>query len=177
VLFRSPLSFTHATTSGNLQRENVQLLVQQMYRDIGVDMVIANRRTAELFGTYEQNGVWSHGEYEMGGWSHGLRVPDPEVSARYLCSEIASDTNRAGSQWYHFCNPEVDDLLRQQQQEFDADRRTELIMQAQELIHEEAYQIYLYTQTANYSVRAELQNFVLHPFANFYWNPHEWEWA
>jgi peptide/nickel transport system substrate-binding protein len=171
------LSFTHATTSGNLQRENVQLLVQQMYRDVGVEMVIANRRTAELFGTYEQNGVWSHGEYEMGGWSHGLRVPDPEVSARYLCREIASESNRSGSQWYHYCNSEVDTLLLAQQQEFDAEKRKQMIFQVQELIHEDAYQIYLYTQTANYSVSAGLKNFVLHPFANFYWNPQEWEWA
>ena len=22
-----------------------------------------------------------------------------------------------------------------------------------------------------------LQNFTLHPFQNFYWNPQEWEWA
>lgn len=173
----TPLSFTHATTSGNLQRENVQLLVQQMFRDVGVDMVIDNSRTPELFGTYEQNGVWSHGDYQMGGWSHGLRVPDPEVSSRYLCREIASEENRAGSQWYRYCNPSVDELLLAQQQEFDMERRRELIFQVQELVHEDAYQIYLYAQTSNYSVRAELQNFVLHPFANFYWNPQEWEWA
>ncbi len=36
--------------------------------------------------------------------------------------------------------------------------------------------IYLYAAPLIYTARAELQNFVLHPFANFYWNPHEWEW-
>ena len=173
----APLSFTHATTSGNLQRENVQLLVQQMFLDVGVEMVIDNSRTPELFGTYEQNGVWSHGDYQMGGWSHGLRVPDPEVSSRYLCSEIASDDNRSGSQWYHYCNPAVDELLLAQQQEFDMDARREMIFEVQDIVHEDAYQIYLYAQTANYAVQAELKNFVLHPFANFYWNPQEWEWA
>jgi len=173
----TPLSFRHSTTSGNLQRENVQLLVQQMLREVGVDMVIDNKRTAELFGTYEQNGIWSHGEYEMGGWSHGLRVPDPEVSNRYLCSEIASADNPAGSQWYHYCNPEVDELLLAQAQEFDAEQREEIILRIQEILHEDAYHLYLFAVPLTYAVRSDLQNFVLHPFANFYFNPQEWEWA
>jgi peptide/nickel transport system substrate-binding protein len=169
------LSFTHATTSGNLLRENVQLVVQQMFADVGVEMVIANQRSTDLFGTYQQGGVWSRGAYEMGGWSHGLRVPDPEISNRFLCSQIASETNLTGSQWKRYCNPEVDALLEQQALTFDADERLQLLYRVQEIIHDDAFHIFLYSGTAVYSVASELRNFVLHPFANFYYNPHEWE--
>jgi peptide/nickel transport system substrate-binding protein len=171
------LSFKHATTVGNLQRENVQLLVQQMFKDVGVEMVIENKRTAELFGTFQQNGVWSHGTYEMGGWSHGLRVPDPEVSSRYLCREIATASNPAGAQWYHYCNPEVDKLLLEQAKEFDAEKRKATLLRVQEILHDDAYWIWLYRVPLHYTARSEIKNFVLHPFANFYFNPHEWEWA
>jgi peptide/nickel transport system substrate-binding protein len=169
-------SFTHLTWSGNLQRANTQLIVQQMMKDCGVDMKLETRRSAELFGTWEQNGVWSHGEYQMGGWAHSLRVPDPEVSNRFLCSEVASEENPAGSQWYRYCNPEVDALLLAQANELDPAARTELLHQAQELIHADAYTIFLFRSNSIYTARAELQNFVLHPFANFYWNPQEWAW-
>jgi peptide/nickel transport system substrate-binding protein len=171
------LSFSHKTTTGNQLRENVQLLVQQMFLDVGVEMKIENQRVADLFGTWEQGGQWSRGEYQMGGWSQGLRSPDPEVSNRYLCSEIASEENPAGSQWYRYCNPEVDDLLNQQAATFDLEERRRLIFQIQEILHEEAYWIWLYAAEAIYTAPAALQNFVLHPFANFYWNPQEWEWA
>lgn len=169
------LSFTHATTSGNLLRENVQLVVQQMLADVGVEMVIANQRSSDLFGTWQQGGVWSRGVYEMGGWSHGLRVPDPEISARFLCEEVASEQNLSGSQWKRYCNPEVDRLLREQAVTLDADERMELLLRVQEILHEDAYHIYLYSGTAVYTVVDDLQNFVLHPFANFYFNPHEWD--
>jgi peptide/nickel transport system substrate-binding protein len=169
------LSFTHATTSGNLLRENVQLVIQQMFSDVGVDMVIQNQRSSDLFGTWQQGGVWSRGAYEMGGWSHGLRVPDPEISARFLCGEVASEDNVSGSQWKRYCNPEVDRLLQQQAVTLDADERTELLLRVQEILHEDAYHIYLYSPPAVYTVVSELQNFVLHPFANFYFNPHEWD--
>jgi peptide/nickel transport system substrate-binding protein len=171
------LSFSHKTTSGNQLRENVQLLVQQNFLDVGVEMVIENQRTSDLFGTWEQGGQWSRGDYEMGGWSHGLRVPDPEVSNRYLCSEIASEENAAGSQWYRYCNPEVDELLNQQASTFDPEERTQLIFQVQEILNDEAYWIWLYSAATIYTASAALQNFVLHPFANFYWNPQEWSWA
>ena len=114
----------------------------------------------------------------MGLWSHGLRVPDPEVSNRYLCSEIASEENPAGSQWYHYCNPEVDELLNEQASTFDPEKRKEIIFQIQEILNEDAYWICLYSAPTRSTPRPlHLQNFILHPFQNFYWNPQEWEWA
>ena len=171
------LSFRNSTIVGSTTWENIQLLLQQMFKDIGAEMVIDNARTADLFGTWQQGGRWSHGDYDMGLWSHGLRVPDPEVSNRYLCSEIASEENPAGSQWYHYCNPEVDELLQEQASTLDPERRTEIIFQIQEILNEDAYWIYLYAANQIYSAPANLQNFILHPFQNFYWNPQEWEWA
>jgi peptide/nickel transport system substrate-binding protein len=171
------LSFRNSTIVGSTTRENVQLLLQQMFKDIGVEMVIDNARDADLFGTWQQGGRWSHGEYDMGLWSHGLRVPDPEVSNRYLCSEIASEENPSGSQWYHYCNPEVDDLLHEQASTFDVEARKALIFQIQEILNEDAYWIYLHSANQIYSAPANLNNFTLHPFQNFYWNPQEWEWA
>lgn len=170
----TPLRFTHRTTSGVLQREQVQLLVQQMFREIGADMVIENRRTAELFGTWDQNGTWSHGDYEMGGWSHGLRVPDPEISNRFLCSEIASADNPSGSQWHRYCNPEVDASLLAAQTEFDDATRTALIMEAQRLMHEDAYALYLFATGRHYGVSTRIENFELRPFTLWFGNIHEW---
>ncbi len=168
------LSFTHRTTSGVLQREQVQLLVQQMFKEIGAEMVIENRRTAELFGTWDQNGTWSHGDYEMGGWSHGLRVPDPEISNRFLCAEIASEANPGGSQWHRYCNPEVDSLLLAAQTEFDDAERTRLIMEAQRIMHEDAYALYLFATGRHYGVSTRIENFELRPFTLWYGNIHEW---
>ncbi|MBV7332427.1 hypothetical protein KFU94_30210 [Chloroflexi bacterium TSY] len=169
------LSFTHATTSGVLQREQVQLLVQQMLKDVGVEMVIENRRTAELFGTWDQNGVWSHGGYEMGGWSHGLRAPDPEISNRFLCNEIATPDNPGGAQWHRYCNPAVDELLIAAQTEFDEETRNALIFEAQKIMHEDAYAIYLFATGRHYGVNVAIENFELRPFTVWYGNIQEWD--
>ena len=170
----TPFAFLHLTWCGASQQADMQLFAQQMLKEVGIDMAVDCRRSAELFGTWSQNGVWSHGEFQMAGWVHGLRTPDPEISNRYLCSEIASEENSAGSQWHRYCNPAVDELLLAQAQEFDAEKRTELLFQAQELMHEDAYMIYPFSAPGVYAIRAEVQNMVVHPFAALYWNTHEW---
>ena len=168
------LSFTHATTVGNLQRENVQLIVQQMFKEVGVEMVIENR--PDLFGSWALGGVWARGNYDMGGWSHSLKLADPDISTRFLCSAIPSESNPSGPQWHHYCNPEVDELLIAQAQEFDPEKRKDMFYRIQEIYHEDAYAIYLFRPLTIYTAREELKNFVLHPWAHFHWNPQEWEW-
>jgi peptide/nickel transport system substrate-binding protein len=147
-----------------------------MLKDVGIDMEVDCRRSAELFGTWGQGGVWSHGEFQMAGWVHGLRAPDPEISSRLLCSEIASEDNPAGAQWHRYCNPEVDELLQAQAQEFDPQKRTEILYEVQEIMHEDAYIIYLFQSPSVYTVRDDLENVFIHPFAKLYWNPQDWEW-
>jgi len=172
----TPFSFVHMTTVGNLQRENVQLMVQQMFKDVGVEMVIENLRPADLFGGWDSGGRWVRGDFQMGGWSHGLRRPDPDISNRFLCSEVASEENPAGAQWHRYCNPEVDELLVAQAQEFDPEERKQIFYQVQETLHDEAYWIMLFGAVSIYTVNNDLKNVVLHPWCNYYWNPQEWDW-
>src|SRR6266851_9445328 len=55
------LAFDHTTTSGSQLRENVQLLIQQNFKDVGVEMNIKNQPTDQLFGSYAAGGVWARG--------------------------------------------------------------------------------------------------------------------
>ena len=172
----TPMSFVHTTTTESQQRENVQLVVQQMFKDIGVDMQIENRQSAILFTTWDQGGGWSHGDYEMAGWADSIRTPEPEASQRFLCSQIASEENPGGAQWMRYCNPEVDELLLAQQTEFDPAKRRELLWQAQQLIHDDAYTIHLFRTLTDLAADAELQHLENRPYVAFVGNIEELEW-
>ena len=82
------LSFTHGVTSGNQLRENVQLLVQDNFKQIGAEMVIANNRSDTVFGSWAAGGILARGDYEMHGFSYPLTHPDPtSASASPATSE------------------------------------------------------------------------------------------
>jgi peptide/nickel transport system substrate-binding protein len=153
----------------------VQLFVQRNLNDIGVEMKIANVALATAFASYQAGGTWATRQYEMGGWFHGLRNPDPDLSVRFACWEIPSDENPTGSQWYHYCNPEVDELFRLQATILDRAERKAVIDQIQQIIYEDYPVIYLYNFTAIYAVKDTLHNFQPLAWGNFYWNIQDWE--
>ncbi|HEV7664912.1 MAG TPA: ABC transporter substrate-binding protein, partial [Chloroflexota bacterium] len=174
------LAFDHTTTSGSQLRENVQLLVQQNFKDIGVDMTIKNQPTGQLFGSYASGGVWARGAYQVGGWTTGVNLPDPDLSSRYLCKEIASDANPAGAQSYRYCNPDVDALFAEQATELDPAKRTAIFAQIQQLVHDDYHQIFLYDSTAAWGVLSRVKNFeptVRAPFGGFHWRAEAWDVA
>ncbi len=170
-----PLSFVHSTYTGDQLLENIQLYVQRNLRDIGIDMQISNVALATAFAAYSAGGTWATGQYEMGGWFHGLRNPDPDLSVRFACWEIPSDENPTGSQWYHYCNPAVDALFEEQALLLDRDARKVVIDEIQQLIYDDYPVIYLYDFTSIYAVKDSLQNFDPTSWGNFYWNIWEWE--
>jgi len=139
-------------------------------------MTITNVPSSVLFATFGQNGTLARGEYQMGGWMHALRTPDPDVANRYLCREVASDQNPAGAQWYRYCSPEIDALMLQQAQELDPQKRKAIFIRVQEQLQDDAHWVYLYNVPLIYTAPATLKGFKLQPFANFYWAVHQWEW-
>ena len=174
------LSFDNTTTSGNQLRENVQLLVQQNFKDIGVEMNIKNQPTDQLFGSYSAGGVWARGTYQMGGWTTGINLPDPDLSSRYLSKEIASDQNPTGGQSYRYSNPTVDELFTQQATELDPQKRKDLFAKIQQITHDDYMCIWLYDSTAAWGALTRVKNFdktVKAPFGGFHWHAEEWDVA
>ena len=174
------LAFDNTTTSGSQLRENVQLLVQQNFKDVGVEMNIKNMPTDQLFGTYAAGGVWARGNYQMGGWTTGFAQPDPDLSSRYLCKEIASEQNPGGAQYYRYCNPQVDELFTQQASELDPAKRKAIFDQIQQIVHDDYIWIWLYDSTAAWGALTRVKNFeptVRAPFGGFHWRAEDWDVA
>jgi peptide/nickel transport system substrate-binding protein len=174
------LAFDHTTTSGSQLRENVQLLIQQNFKDVGVEMNIKNQPTDQLFGSYAAGGVWARGTFQMGGWTTGINLPDPDLSSHYLSKEIASEQNPAGAQSYRYSNPRLDTLFGQQATELDPAKRKAIFDQIQQIVHDDYICIWLYDSTAAWGVLSRVKNFentVRAPFGGFHWRAEEWDIA
>jgi peptide/nickel transport system substrate-binding protein len=156
----------------------VQLLIQQNFKDVGVEMNIKNQPTDQLFGSYAAGGAWARGNYQMGGWTTGINLPDPDLSSRYLSKEIASEQNPAGAQSYRYSNPQVDVLFGQQAAELDPAKRKAIFDQIQQIVHDDYMCIWLYDSTAAWGVLSRVKNFentVKAPFGGFHWRAEEWD--
>jgi peptide/nickel transport system substrate-binding protein len=123
------LSFVNSTTSGNHLREMTQQYLQQTFREIGVEMTIANLPSAVMWGDF-----WTRSKFETAiAGSTYLIGADPDVTNRFHSKSIAAQGGK-GSNNGQFVSAEVDALLDKGSRIFDPEERRAIYHRVQEII-------------------------------------------
>lgn len=167
------LSFNNSTTTGAHLREQAQQFVQQTFRDIGVEMNIENLPAAVMWGDF-----WGQSQFDtaMVGITY-LIAADPDVTNRFHSGAIAAQGGR-GSNTGQYANPEVDALLEEGAQTFDAETRREIYLRVQEIIRDDLPFLPLFAYTQVYGRKAGIEGFV--PNTNTRsetWHAAGWYWG
>lgn len=167
------LSFNNSTTTGAHLREQAQQFVQQTFRDIGVEMNIENLPAAVMWGDF-----WGQSQFDtaMVGITY-LIAADPDVTNRFHSGAIAAQGGR-GSNTGQYANPEVDALLEEGAQTFDAEKRREIYLRVQEIIRDDLPFLPLFAYTQVYGRKAGIEGFV--PNTNTRsetWHAAGWYWG
>jgi peptide/nickel transport system substrate-binding protein len=134
-----PLSFTCITYSGFDEYTNAQVIIQEMLREIGIDVI----PTVVEYTTLE--GMWADPEddpnnraLELEEWPHPFEF-DPD-----LFNELHSSNLPPGDNYMWFENAEIDTLIEQGRTETDPDARVEIYKQIDVLRSETLAAIPLY---------------------------------
>ena len=117
-------SFPILTYSGFDEYTNAQVILQEMLREIGVDII----PTVVEYTTLE--GLWADAEadpreraLEIQEWPHPFEF-DPD-----LYNELHSDNHPPGQNYMWFADEEIDSLIEQGRTETDPDARVEIYRQ------------------------------------------------
>jgi peptide/nickel transport system substrate-binding protein len=126
----TPLSFTCTTITGDQARRPIAELAQQLFRDVGVDMRLAEAPVASILEGMRNGNL----ECSLFNWTHGS-VPEPDPSAT-----LRSD---GGDNFNRYSNPEMDRLIDEGLNTVDPDRRQQIYYRIQELFAEDVPGLYL----------------------------------
>ena len=162
------LSFENACTAGNKQREQIQQLLQQQWRQIGVEMKINNKPAAVLFGDFYR---LSKFETIINGIGMGS---DPEHSFR-MHSKYIPAKGGMGRNSIAYENPEVDRLLEAGVREMDREKRKKIYFKLQEVVADDLPYLPIYHYVIIRATKANIYGF--QPNSNmqdYTWNPNEW---
>jgi peptide/nickel transport system substrate-binding protein len=162
------LSFENACTAGNKQREQIQQLLQQQWRQLGVEMKISNKPAAVLFGDFYR---MSKFETIIIGMAMG---PDPEHSFR-LHSKYIPAKGGLGRNSIAYENAEVDRLLDAGVRDIDREKRKKVYFRLQEVLADEVPYLPIYHFVNIRGTRKGVEGF--RPNANmqeYTWNTNEW---
>jgi peptide/nickel transport system substrate-binding protein len=162
------LSFENACTAGNKQREQVQQVLQQQWRQVGVEMKINNKPAAVLFGDFYR---MSKFETILIGMAMGS---DPEHSFR-LHSRYIPVKGGMGRNSVAYESAKMDRALDTGVRDIDREKRKKAYFRAQEIFADELPYLPIFHYVNIRGARKGIEGF--QPNSNmqeFSWNTNEW---
>lgn len=167
------LSFLNSTTAGNHVREQAQQLLQQNWRDIGVDMQIRNFPPAVMWGDY-----WMLSEFDTAMVGIAFMVgPDPDTTDYFDSHSIAAQGG-AGQNTVQYSNPEVDKILAEAAATVDRDKRKALYQKQEEIIRHDLPYLPIFQYASVEGTKTGLEGYQANINTRINsWNANTWHWA
>ncbi len=164
---------TIMTTAGAAVREQVEQIVKDQLRQVGIDLRIDNRPASVLFGQVTRERTFPH--MVMYAWSSG---PTTHYQTIWRSTEIPTrENNFVGQNTPGYRNPEVDRLITSSLEELDEAKRKDMLIKAQDLWAEDPPSIPLYFRLVINASRKGLQGYKPRGFGGVPWNSEYWAWA
>ncbi len=167
------LAFTNSTTAGNHVREQAQELLQQDWRDIGVDMQIKDMPAAVIWGDYYNLSQYDSvmvGQDEMTG-------PDPDVTTYYSSTAIPVKGG-AGQNTMQYVNPKVDELLAQGATTLEHNKRAAIYREMAAIIRNDLPMLPIFQYARIEGMKDKLIGYAPSVYVSSNcWNIGQWYWA
>ncbi len=166
---------TISTTAGNSIREQIQQIIKEQLRQVGIDLRIDNRPAGVFFGQMVPRRQFTH----MAMYA-SLFTPEDIPFDRFHSTQVPSPANsflgnnRAG--WRH---PENDRVWDQLISELDAQKRITLFRRQQEIFADELPSVPLYFRLDLTTYAKALRGPRPVGLGSYYlpWNSWEWKWG
>ena len=165
---------TIMTTAGNRVREDVQQILQNQWRKVGVDLKVSNQPARVFFGETTR-----HRQFEMAMYSW-LFSPVTDCETLYTSDNIPSAQNAYnGQNAPGFSHPEMDKLCHAVPTELDQAKRAAMLKRTQAIMAEEMPVLPLYFRVDVTSIKQGFQNWKPTGLgqSQVTWNAFQWAWA
>jgi peptide/nickel transport system substrate-binding protein len=161
---------TIMTTSGNSTREQIEQIIKDQLKQVGIELRIDNRPASVLFGQVTARRTYPH--LVMYAWTSS---PITHFRSIWHGGEIPTAANNyVGQNYPGYRNAEVDKLLVQADEELNEAKRAALLKKVQELWAEDLPSLPLYFRLQLDVSRRQLQGFKPRGFGSRTWNTEQW---
>lgn len=162
----NPIDLKFTTRVGDPLRDQVQAIIQEDLKQIGINVQIENYNSEELFTDKFPNGDFEIGEL---AWT---ATSDPDISNLFSSKMLPK---QGGQNYYYYQNQQVTDLLDSARSEMDDVKRDELYVQVQRVMADDAIILPLFQHIVLVAHNDKLGGVRVNPSeAGMFWNTQEW---
>jgi peptide/nickel transport system substrate-binding protein len=159
-------SVRYSTTAHNIWRSQDELIAQQNFHSLGIDLRLVNYPADTYFGSILPGGKYDIGEFE----NTGAVDPDTVLVAAFRGDQLPP----RGANWGAYVNPAYDKLAFQEEHTADMGQRKAILGQIQMILNHDMPALWLYHPPDVAEHRNTLHNYVPAPFSHETWNT--WQW-
>jgi len=165
------------STTVNSVREKEEQVMQQAFRQAGIEMEIKNVDASVFFGKSDNPDAFSRFEKDLQVFSGPPGYPDAQAYFEaWTTARIAQKTNGwSGPNVERFADPQYDALVQQLKSELNQDKRNALQIQLNDYIVTHFVNIPVVDRNSVSGRRADLQNTNPTPWDTTTWNIAYWQ--
>jgi peptide/nickel transport system substrate-binding protein len=141
-----PLSFELMVDKGNPTREQIALVTQQQWRQLGADVKL----NVVEWSVYIARGSRRPGDYDA-RTSWRITSTDPDKSTEYTSAGTVNH--------YMYNNPEVDRLMAEARATYDPMKRTQLYHRIQEIVYDDVPVLWIFYNSEILAINNRVQGF------------------
>jgi peptide/nickel transport system substrate-binding protein len=162
------LSLQLAYGQGSQSVRNITVEVQQMLRQVGIDIELKSYDYSLLYAAAESGGIYNSGKFDLAlyAWISGA---DPDDSSQWLCNAVPPNGNNVT----RYCSKDMDAAQHLALSTFDRTVRKRAYSQVQQILLRDMPAIVLYYQRQRYAHVPELQDFTPNGVSEG-WNVAHW---
>ncbi len=166
------LILKYGTTSREV-RQNTQAVAQQDLAAVGIGTELLSYDSDLFFSSYQDDGPSANFSLDIIEYSDSPDFPDPNT-AIWLCSDIPSDTNPAGTSPTGLCDEKLDGLFQKQATEVDFAERQQTFYEITRYIYDNAFWIGLWQDPDLFMFNERMTNIKMSGATPFF-NIDEWD--
>lgn len=135
-------------------RNNIQAVIEQQLKPIGIGVVLEKYPASEFFGAFANGGINAIGEYDIAEYANNTALTNPvnvTVVEALKCGETPTEANPGGQNFTGFCSEEMDAAAQVTLTSLDPAERQEAANTIQRIMRDEAPLINLFPRGDNYA--------------------------
>src|SRR5215472_7895991 len=164
------------TTTGDQIREEIEQVLIDEWRQIGVALEVSNVPSSVLFGSWSANAPRKKGNFDVNMYASSPDIdPQETMAQRFGCDNIPRPGNNgAGFNYYRYCDSQTDQLIQQAGSIVDQDKRKQLYAEIAKRVNDAQISVWLYNRSSIDAYRSSVGGYKDNGWDNLTWNTQDW---
>lgn len=158
------------------QLEQTELVIADLWADLGIETNIRNVEQSVLFGGWGDRAARKTGDFDILIYDTGAGInPQLHVYELLHSDRIPAQENEgAGGNYARWSNERADELLDLAGRTPGLDERREAYCEVADLVNDELPQIFLYQFAGGHAYATHLQGYEMSTWSGLVWNAADW---